>query len=125
MLLVWGFFLVRNYQRKKPDRNSDIANAACQYKDRRFRLIKDFEISFFCKYDLVFKKFIIKKGIVMIKNGRDYIIPVKDCSKVPKEIKDKYATRHQKRLVVEIPRNYLEETLDCYEKFAKFEVVKV
>jgi len=126
-LIVFTFlyFLAVNYKLSKPKRNSYIANSACRYKDRRYKLRKEFEIVFYDKYEKKHRIFVIRRNVVVIKNGNNYIVPVDDCRKVPKEIRENYATEHQKRLVINFPLNYLSETNECYGKPAEIEVKDV
>lgn len=125
IVLLFLYFLKRNYELSKPKRNSYIANSACQYKDRRYKLRKEFKIDFYDKHKEKHRIFVIRRNVVVIKKGINYIVPVRDCREVPNEIKKKYATEHQKRLVINFPLNYVMETNECYGKPAEFEVKDV
>lgn len=125
IILLFLYFLAKNYELSKPKRNSNIANSACQIKDRRYKLRKEFEIVFYDKQEEKYRIFVIRRNVVVIKKGINYIVPVRDCRKVPNEIKKKYATEHQKQLVINFPLNYLSETNECYGKPAEIEVKDV
>jgi len=125
-LLIFIFVMFfRRYQETVPDRNTEFANSFCEYKDKRYRLIKDFSIPYFCHYEKKWKKFIVKRGAIVLKKENKCIVPIVSGANIPREIIKKYGTRHQKRLVLEIEKNLLRETDEAYGANAKIAVTSV
>lgn len=117
--------IFRRFQATIPDRNTEYANTFCEYKDRRYRLEKDFSLAYYCHYEMRWKKCVIKKGVIVLKKDGKCVVPIVSGSAAPKEIIQKYGTRHQKRLVLEIEKTFLKETDEAYGANAKIAITGV